>query len=182
MPSPILRCAVPRDIQVRRIRPDEGPLLRELRLRSLADAPDAFGQSAADAAARPADEWRQVARITSDGDRRAWLFAVDLDANEEVVGLVNGRRRPPGTLMLFSMWVAPAHRRTGVGRELIGSLEEWARGWGVERTVLWVFGGNEPAIRFYERLGFTVEQDTDDAATGRGYGALAMSRAVMPRA
>ena len=47
--------------------------------------------------------------------------------------------------------------------------------------MLWVFGGNEPAIRFYERLGFAVEQDTDDAATGRGYGALAMSRPIPPR-
>jgi RimJ/RimL family protein N-acetyltransferase len=44
--------------------------------------------------------------------------------------------------------------------------------------VLWVFAANEPAIRFYERLGFAVELEGDDSASGRAYGALAMSRHV----
>ena len=39
---------------------------------------------------------------------------------------------------------------------------------------------NEPAIRFYRRLGFEVELDTPDAESGRTYGALAMSRRILP--
>ncbi len=163
------------DVLVRRIRDDEAALLRELRLRSLTDAPEAFGQSADDAANRVDEEWRQQTRAAASGERRAW-FVAETGSPARAIGLVNGRRRPPDELMLFSMWVEPESRRLGVGRQLIDGLDEWARDWGARRTVLWAFAGNEPAIRFYERLGFQVEDDTPDAEIGRSYGALAMSR------
>lgn len=163
------------DLLVRRIRDDEAELLRELRLRSLNDAPEAFGQTADEAAARVDEEWRQQARSAASGDRRSWFIA-ETGTQPRTIGLVNGRRRPPDDVMLFSMWVEPESRRLGVGRSLIGALDAWAREWGARRTVLWVFAGNEPAIRFYERLGFAVEEDTPDAEIGRSYGALAMSR------
>lgn len=165
-------------ITVRRILPVEGRLLRDLRLRSLRDSPDAFGQSVAEAAARDDQDWNQQARQASAGDRRAWYVALEEDGQE--VGLVQGRRRPPSDLLIFSMWVEPARRRAGVGHQLIDALESWSREWGGQRSVLWVFGTNEAAIRFYRRLGFEVEQDTPDAETGRTYGALAMSRSVAP--
>jgi hypothetical protein len=44
--------------------------------------------------------------------------------------------------------------------------------------VLWVFASNEPAVRFYLRLGYAVEDAGDDARTGAQYGALAMSRSI----
>jgi ribosomal protein S18 acetylase RimI-like enzyme len=40
--------------------------------------------------------------------------------------------------------------------------------------VLWVFGANEGALSFYERLGFHVLPDGPDAASGHAFGALAM--------
>ena len=163
------------DIHVRRIQEDEAGLLRGLRLRSLADAPEAFGQTVDEAAARVDEEWRQQARAAASGDRRAWFLA-ETGAPARAIGLLNGRRRPPDEVMLFSMWVEPESRRLGVGRELIEALEGWARAWGARRSVLWVFAGNEPALRFYERLGFSLQDDTPDAAIGRSYGALAMSR------
>src|ERR671917_264257 len=55
-------------VTVRRIRADEGPLLRDLRLRALADAPEAFGQALQDAQAQPDAEWTQAARQASGGD------------------------------------------------------------------------------------------------------------------
>jgi GNAT superfamily N-acetyltransferase len=162
-------------VSVRRIRDDEADLLRELRLRSLRDAPEAFGQTADDAAARFDDEWRQQARAAANGERRAWYLA-ETGSPPRAIGLVNGRRRPPDDLLVFSMWVEPESRRFGVGRDLIDAIEAWSRNWGARRTVLWVFAGNEPAIRFYQRLGFALEEDTVDAEIGRSYGALAMSR------
>jgi GNAT superfamily N-acetyltransferase len=167
-------------IIVRRIGPLEGATLRDLRLRSLRDAPEAFGQNVVDAAARDDQDWQQQARQASYGDRRAWFIAED-EAHHRF-GLVQGRRRPPSDLLIFSMWVDPAQRRSGVGRQLIDGLEEWSRTWGATHSVLWVFGTNEPAIRFYRRLGFEVEPDSADADSGRTYGALAMSRPVRPDA
>jgi GNAT superfamily N-acetyltransferase len=78
--------------------------------------------------------------------------------------------------MIFSMWVDPRHRRSGVGRALIGAAERWATSWGAGRSVLWVFAANEPAIRFYERLGYRTETSGEDAITGARYEALAMAR------
>jgi GNAT superfamily N-acetyltransferase len=167
------------EVLVRRIRDDEAELLRDLRVRSLTDSPEAFGQTADEAAGRADEEWRQQTRAAASGERRAW-FVAETGRPMHAIGLVNGRRRPPDEVMVFSMWVEPESRRIGVGRKLIDALDEWAREWGARRTVLWVFAGNEPAIRFYERLGFALERDTPDAETGRSYGALAMSRPTGP--
>ncbi|MEA2621240.1 MAG: hypothetical protein QOH61_150 [Chloroflexota bacterium] len=188
-------------ISVERIGPDDGNLLREARLRSLADSPEAFGQTVADAGARDDADWQQQARQSSSGERRAWFLATAATGpghsdglgaghagdgatasrrSRRPLGLVQGRRRLPADLLIFSMWVDPEVRRLGVGRRLIEDVESWAREWGATRSVLWVFAANEPAIRFYRKLGFDLELDGDDAASGRTYGALAMSRAIRP--
>lgn len=167
------------DLRVRRIRSDDAQLLRELRLRSLADAPDAFGQSLDDAAARPDAEWSAEVRASSDGDRRAWFIAeTDGDGPPGALGVVLVRRRPPDVALVFSMWVEPRVRRSGVGRALIQAASDWAASWGAERVVLWVVASNEPGSRFYRRLGFTLVESGPDAESGRAYGALAMTRAI----
>lgn len=162
-------------VRIRRIRPEDGLVLRDLRLRSIADAPDAFGQPLAEARRRPEKEWHRSARQSSHGDNRAWLIA---ETDDRTVGLVQGRRRRPGTLLLFSMWVDPAARRLGVGRLLIERLEDWARGWDATETVLWVVGANASAIEFYRELGFTPIGAGQDAEAGARFGALAMRRRI----
>jgi len=163
------------DVRIRRINPDDGPLLRDLRLRSIADAPDAFGQPLEEARRRPEQEWRRSARQSSRGDSRIWLIAETVD---EAVGLVQGRKRRPHTLLLFSMWVDPGARRLGVGRLLVERLEAWARGWDGGETILWVLGANALAIEFYRDLGFHVIRGGHDAESGARFGALAMRRDI----
>jgi GNAT superfamily N-acetyltransferase len=166
-------------VDIRRITADEWPLLRDLRLASLLDAPEAFGQRYENAAAESEGEWRSAARASASGDRRAWFFARQADAaSAQVTGLVQARRRLPADCLVFSMWVAPAARRGGVGAALIDAAAEWARGWGAQRIVLWVFGANEGALRFYERIGFQVLPEGPDAESGKAYGALAMERSL----
>ncbi|MEO7117639.1 MAG: GNAT family N-acetyltransferase [Candidatus Limnocylindrales bacterium] len=161
---------------VRRISPADGALLRDLRMRALADAPEAFGQTSAEAASRPDSEWVAAARAASAGDRRAWFIAEWPAATvPAAVGLILTRRRPPDAGLIFSMWVAPEHRRVQVGEALIEAAVAWASSWGASRMVLWVFSANAAAIRFYDRLGFVVERDGKDAESGRPYDALAMS-------
>jgi GNAT superfamily N-acetyltransferase len=169
---------------VARITPDEWALLRDMRLRALRDAPEAFGQTYENAAAEPELEWRSAARAASAGDRRAWFFARSDGSAAEVrsaagappaeLGMVQARRRPPDDCLVFSMWVAPEARRGGVGRELIGAAAGWARSWGGRRIVLWVTGVNESAMRFYERVGFRLLSEGPDMESGRAFGALAM--------
>jgi GNAT superfamily N-acetyltransferase len=162
-------------IVIRRIQAHEGLVLRDLRLRSLSDAPDAFGQPLEEARGLPAAEWTQVARAAAEGDHRAWLIAFDTSVP---VGLVQGRRRRPGTLLLFSMWVAPEARHRGIGTGLIESLEGWARGWQATETILWVIRGNDAAMAFYRRLGFALVDEGPDASSGAEHGAVAMRRPI----
>ncbi|MEP7379270.1 MAG: GNAT family N-acetyltransferase [Chloroflexota bacterium] len=170
-------------VDIRRIAPTDWALLREMRLASLTDAPEAFGQRYENAASEPEAEWRSAARASSSGDRRAWFIARRGEgAAARDVGLVQARRRPPGDCLLFSMWVAPAARRSGAGRLLVNAVAAWAAGWGGKRVVLWVFGANEGALRFYQRLGFKLLPEGPDAESGRSFGALAMELPIGPAA
>jgi ribosomal protein S18 acetylase RimI-like enzyme len=56
---------------------------------------------------------------------------------------------------LISMWTAPTHRQRGIGRLLVNGVLNWARGRNARVLLLMVTSNNEPAIRFYQRLGFT---------------------------
>ena len=116
---------------VRRIRASDWQLLRELRLRSLREAPEAFGQSHENALRMPDSDWQATARASIHGDSRTWLIA---EAGGEAVGVVQARRRAPDDCLVFSMWVAPAARQGGVGRQLIDAVAEWATGWGARRS------------------------------------------------
>lgn len=162
-------------VSVRRLDADEGELLRRLRLAALGDSPAAFGQSLENASAQPEEEWAAAARASSAGDRRAWFVAFD---HGHPVGLVQGRRRPPHDCLVFSMWVEPGTRRSGVGRALLHAIDDWARDWGAHKVVLWVIGGNDGALRFYERIGFRLVEGGPDAESGALYGALALTRPI----
>lgn len=165
-------------IFIRRIAPNEGPVLRDLRLRSIAESPEAFGQSLDEARTRPEIEWWRSARQASHGENRTWLIAEEAG---RTIGLVQGRKRRPATLMLFSMWVDPTARRLGVGRMLIESLEAWAADWRAGETLLWVMIDNLAAIEFYRELGFESLSRGQDADAGARFGAVAMRRAIDAR-
>jgi RimJ/RimL family protein N-acetyltransferase len=57
----------------------------------------------------------------------------------------------------LGLMVAASHRRRGVGRALLEAAVEWARGAGVRKLELHVFGYNEPALALYEGFGFQRE-------------------------
>jgi ribosomal protein S18 acetylase RimI-like enzyme len=126
------------DVTIRRVRVDEWRAFRALRLRALANAPDAFGATLADAEAEPDDAWR--ARIERE---RSILVAGGGDAPtpEPIAGL-------------YGMWVDPALRGTGVADALVEAVVEWARAAGYPQIGLGVMTTNGRAIAFYRRLGF----------------------------
>ena len=137
-------------VGVRRVRSDEGPLLKQVRLAALADTPSAFSKTHAEESAYPDEEWAARAEAWSAGDDGITLFA---EVDGEVRGLVGGHR--PGDAELVSMWVEPSVRGSGVAEALVESLVEWAGG----PVELWVTQGNDRAIAFYRRMGFV---ETDD--------------------
>jgi RimJ/RimL family protein N-acetyltransferase len=59
--------------------------------------------------------------------------------------------------------VDPAHRGRGLGTTLVGLIVQEARVIGCTRVDLLVIDGNAPALRTYERLGFTYDPASDFA-------------------
>lgn len=53
------------------------------------------------------------------------------------------------------MYVETAHRGKGINRLIIEALEKWSLSQGVTEMRLEVYSGNEPAIKAYEKIGFT---------------------------
>jgi GNAT superfamily N-acetyltransferase len=151
-----LRCD---DVEVRRIRSDEGGDLRCARLAALADAPHAFASTFERELRYPDQRWSDFAHSHAAGDDDAMFAAVT--AQGRWVGIAGGFRRPeqPECVHLVSMWVAPPARSTGIGRRLVTAVVDWARAVGARRVELWVTEGNEPAQRRYEREGFVVTGD-----------------------
>lgn len=55
---------------------------------------------------------------------------------------------------IFLIYVAPEHRRRGIGTALIHHAETWAKQRGDHRIGLQVFVKNKPALNLYSKLGY----------------------------
>jgi len=135
------------DATIERLGSGDGERLRAIRIRALADAPDAFGATLEEATARPLESWE---RMLSE------LPSFVATANGCDVGLVRStvHDRFTDACYLISMWVAPDARRGGVGSSLVDTVVGWARGQGLGRVILDVVETNTPAIALYSRKGF----------------------------
>jgi ribosomal protein S18 acetylase RimI-like enzyme len=137
-------------VEARRARAADWEALRQLRLRALADAPDAFASTLDAELALPAEVWRQRA----EGGPASATFIAGKDGVDVGLAGVFAEPDPPGSMHLISMWVDPRHRRQGVARALIDLVIGWAAERRASEVVLWVADQNDAARRLYERLGF----------------------------
>jgi GNAT superfamily N-acetyltransferase len=125
-------------------------IVRDLRLDALADSPHAFGERLVDAKAMSDAEWKL--RLAPSGSQQ-WF--VEEAAGNGLVGMAKGYiDGAPSTAMLTGLWVNPVHRRQGVGRRLIHSVEEWARTFGARAVELEVNPAMAEAERLYEACGY----------------------------
>ncbi|HQY88991.1 MAG TPA: GNAT family N-acetyltransferase, partial [Tepidisphaeraceae bacterium] len=130
---------------------------KSTRLRALQDTPLAFGSTYARESQFTDDDWNaRLAR--ADGVRGVNFLAWDEvePARREPCGIVAGffEDEKPTDVHLVSMWVAPTHRRQGVGQLLVNEVIGWAQSRGAERVRLLVTDINVGAIKFYDQLGF----------------------------
>ena len=132
--------------ELRTITPDDWAVFRELRLRALADAPDAFSVTLAEAADNPESVWR---------DRAAGPGPIVMAFEGGHAVAMGGAHVPEGSADVFvwGMWVAPEARGHGLGGRVLADLLDRVRPQG--RTVwLHVTEGNDGARRLYEAHGF----------------------------
>lgn len=122
-------------------------MLRDVRLRALEDAPDAFATTHAQALARPDDWWREWAERSAVEAGQAMFLAWDGAQAVGIAGAYGDRER----FDVVSMWTAPAQRGKGVAAALLGAAVAFA---GDAPVYLGVTEGNDSARRLYERHGF----------------------------
>ncbi|MET0189657.1 MAG: GNAT family N-acetyltransferase [Pseudonocardia sediminis] len=134
-------------IVLRALTVDDWEQWRDLRLASLADAPEAFHSKLSDWVGATEPQWRE--RLDTPGR----CIVADLDGRP--AGMVCGM--PPdavGISDLLSLWVAPFARGHGVGDALVGAVVDWANEQGAFRVALHVVEGNDVASGLYRRHGF----------------------------
>lgn len=142
-------------MELRVLLPDEWELWREVRLRALADAPEAFSSTTANWVNAEEGSWRQ--RLTE------VPFNLVAIVNEVPVGQVSGTEvGRECSVELISMWVDPCRRRTGVADALVTAVKNHARQAGANSVRLSVRRLNTRAIHLYERTGFVLAGQPGD--------------------
>lgn len=134
---------------------DDWRLWRDVRLRSLSDAPDAYGSTYDREAAYDEAAWR------------AWV--------ERAHPVVIGEESPVacggilvtdgGEALVIAMWVAPDHRGEGLSRAILDALVGWAR----ERDLPVVIGHNRAnpvAAAAYRSYGFVPTGESEPLRPG----------------
>jgi GNAT superfamily N-acetyltransferase len=134
------------DVEVRRIHAEDWALVREIRLRALADSPDAFRMTLAEEESEPEAVWRE--RAGGPG-----LTLVVLEDGRRVA--MGGAFAPPdsATAFVWGMWTEPESRGRGYGARLLTDLVTWCRD-RCPDVRLHVTESNKVARRLYLAHGF----------------------------
>lgn len=140
-------------MHLRRLKSHEMNLHRDLRLRALRDAPDAFGETVADVAARPTAYWEELTRSVTEPGRHVMVLACEgQDVFGSTYGLLDPDQGAAGRV--GGMWVEPLSRRRGVGRALLQEVFRWAWERGLGRLALWAPAHSPAALALYGQAGF----------------------------
>jgi ribosomal protein S18 acetylase RimI-like enzyme len=152
---------------VRRIRAEEWPRWRDVRLRMLREEAAFFGTRWEDASRDPDERWRAWVEEAAEGTTRVVFVAEQGDRWVGVVGAFP--RIDPAETQLISMWVDPRVRGRGVAEQLIRAVAEWARARGSAAVFLFVQETNVRAQHLYERVGFHPTGERERVPRRRGF-------------
>lgn len=133
--------------RIRRAESGDEPLLRQIRLEALSEAPEAFGSTLDRERARTWVDWEK------------WLspsatFVLETANGPKGIAAGVPDSTDPAVVHLMAMWVHPALRGSGAASALVQSVLTWAEGRGARSVRLEVIDGNDRARRLYERHGF----------------------------
>ena len=164
-------------LTVRALRETDAQHLRALRLRALAESPEAFGSTLELERDHPDSHWSELARCSELADTVIVYVAVD---DDRWLGMAAGRwyERERGIAGLWGMWVDPALRRLGVGERLVDAVRGWAAAHDARFLRLGVVTGEGDPTAFYERLGFVATGETGTLSRDRTRSFRYMARPV----
>ena len=157
-------------VSLRVISADNWATFRALRLRALADSPDAFGATLEEATGHPESLWRE--RAGGPGP----LLVAFVGAEAVAMG---GLFLPEDSedAFVWGMWVEPAWRGRGLAAQVLERLLDLARDVG-RPVLLHVTEGNDGARRLYERHGFVATGEWQPLREGSDVRVETMRRAA----
>jgi ribosomal protein S18 acetylase RimI-like enzyme len=159
---------------IRVVQAEEWEQARDLRLRAVADAPEAFGRSLEEEERLSEAGWRE--RVAP-SDSRVWF--VDATDDDEFVGMAVGFLDDESkTAYLGGMWVEPGRRRSGIGKRLVDTVIEWGRARGAVRIELEVNELTRPAVALYQACGFAPTGHSRRFPSNPSATALEMARTI----
>lgn len=140
-------------MEIRKLTPADAPLFQAMRLYALQEAPLGFGASLEDETDKPLSWYAATLAPSAD---KSVLGAF---SGAELLGVVGFSREEPLKFRhkgyIWTMYVAPASRGTGLGRKLLEAAITLARATnGIRHLTLCVNADNETACRLYRALGF----------------------------
>jgi ribosomal protein S18 acetylase RimI-like enzyme len=138
-PSPIL---------IRQLLPADAESFRELRLEGLRLDPEAFGSTYEFENDQPLERYTGWLTNSTVFGARQNSHLIGTASFTQLTGQKDSHKG-----LLRAMYVRPAARRSGAGRQLVQAIIDHARP-KVEQLQLSVVSTNQPALRLYQSLGF----------------------------
>jgi len=142
--------------------PDEWSRLREIRLASLLESPEAFGSSYEREIAFTEREWRDLFNLNS-------YLVASIDGKDIAMMFLERLRGDFGaTCWVGGCWSNPQYRGIGALRSMFDYVDSVKdqRGWQIQG--LGVFIVNESAITAYEKLGFKAMGEVQESTRRPG--------------
>jgi RimJ/RimL family protein N-acetyltransferase len=141
---------------------DEWSRLREIRLASLLESPEAFGSSYEREIAFTEKEWRELFNLNS-------YLVASIDGKDIAMMFLERLRGDFGaTCWVGGCWSNPQYRGIGALRSMFDYVDSVKdqRGWQIQG--LGVFIVNESAITAYEKLGFKAMGEVQESTRRPG--------------
>lgn len=167
-------------VAIRALQPADHTVYRAVRLRGLAEHPEAFSSSHEEETS--AEGEARMARRLAPTPSAPHDFMLGAFADGALVGtiglMVDMRLKTRHSGLVIGMYVVPERSREGVGRALLDALIERARTIPLTNLHLTVTKGNAAACRLYERAGFAITGSQPEAilVAGRLHDKLLMFR------
>ncbi len=142
--------------------PDEWSRLREIRLASLLESPEAFGSSYEREIAFTEKEWRELFNLNS-------YLVASIDGKDIAMMFLERLRGDFGaTCWVGGCWSNPEYRGIGAVRAMFDYVDSVAgeKGWQIQG--LGVFIVNKSAIAAYEKLGFKAMGEVQESTRRPG--------------
>ncbi|KAG2448673.1 hypothetical protein HYH02_006030 [Chlamydomonas schloesseri] len=116
------------------------------------------------------NDMKKRRQLTSSASR--FLIAYDINAARAPVGYINFRfeyEDGEAVMYCYELQVARAAQQRGLGRAMMELLEQIAWGAGMSKVMLTVFTENRPALAFYSKLGYRLDETSPDYSPASGH-------------